>query len=170
MSTLDLSTLSGQEIAVAVRAGKCDTNSVVAHLANRALPMDQLLPVVQLLPLDMQSAVMLAQMAMMQKKPAASKMAAVRATVSASGKRIVCVQPPKDKCPSGYTMTNPPASWLWILDNAAVIREACEKAAAITNDEVTKAVADKLVKKAQTQQTAFERTIATSPALDSIAK
>ena len=148
--SLDLNTLSGADIAVAIRSGKTTVTDVVAHLGNRLLPADQFgqLLASQAIPPEFFGAVMLAQSALQQKKPAASKLPAVRATVSESGKRIVCVMPPKDTCAGGYTMTNPPASWLWILDNAAVIREACEKANAITNDEVSKAVADKLVKKA----------------------
>lgn len=148
--SLDLSTLSGQEIAVAIRSGKTDVASVVAHLANRLLPAEQFgaLLASSAIPPEFFGAVMLAQSALQAKKPAASKLAPVRISITEKSKRLVVVQPPKDASADGYTMTNPPASWLWILDHAAEIREACAKVSAMSAEDVAKAAAEKLAKAA----------------------
>lgn len=149
MSAVDLATLSGAELAVAIRSGKTDVNSVVAHLANRLLPAEGFgaLLASGALPPEFFGAVMLAQSALQQKTPAKSAMPAIRATVSASGKRIVCVQPPKT-CKGSYVLTNPPETWLWILDNAAMIKTAVADAQAISDADVARITAEKLVKKA----------------------
>lgn len=146
MSALDLNTLSGPELAVALRAGKFAPTDLVAHLANRALPTEEFCTLLPTIPAEYHGAVMLAQMSLMQKPAAKPALPPVRVSVTEKGRRLVCVQPPKS-C-DGYMLTNPPASWLWILDNAAMIRTAVAEAEAIPAETVAKMAADKLVKKA----------------------